>query len=154
MAALILADISLVGNELAAPDVVLAGAKEDWDAFEKLTRDAFARYPELHSTGVHGGDIDPRAMQLLATLTYVQKAGFYSASELLALAERGGAERAWVAREALRLRALVVALRQLVAALDDGTVSHSGYASAVEALARRFAQMRVADVTPPRTSGG
>ena len=85
-----------------------------------------------------------RAIELYATLTYLAKAGMYRPDELEALQKGDDAAEPWVAREAVRLRVLLVCLERLIDDLDTGAIAPSAYGGAVRELAQRLGQARVA----------
>jgi hypothetical protein len=79
----------------------------------------------------------------------IEEAGFYTPDELERLRAADEVTPAWMAAEALRLRAFLAALR---APADDflaGTMPGTAYVTAVKDLAARFARMEVRR-TPPR----
>ena len=140
----LLSDPSRVAPEIGDPPVALRLAKEAWAAFQTETRRAWVRFPGIRPAGAHGGEPDPRAIQLFATLTYVERAGFYLPEELSERYAAGDVPGAWVAKEALRVRVLLVLLERLAAGLDDGSVPAMAYADAVLDVAAQVGRIAIA----------
>jgi len=144
IAGALLGDPALVAPEVATPERAFAAAAGAWGAMDAEASRAWQRYPSLQSTGVHGGEADPRAAQLFSTLTYLRGAGFYTPEELATRATESANSARWAAREAVRLQATLVALSSLVAALDSREVEPAAYPEAVSGLAHRFAGFHIA----------
>ena len=140
----LLSDPSRVAPEIGDPPAALHLAKEAWAAFQTETRRAWVRFPGIRPAGAHGGEPDSRAIQLFATLTYVERAGFYLPEELSERFAAGDVPGAWVAKEALRVRVLLVLLERLAAGLDDGAVASMAYADGVTALAKQVGRIAIA----------
>ncbi len=139
-----LGDVDVVARDLSDRDGAIAAAEAAWASMERAASGAFVRYPQFHDVGVHGGDTDPRAMQLLATPAYIERAGMYAPSDLTAMTLDGRASEVWAAREALRLTAFLVVVEGLIAEMDEGRLPATAYADAVAGVAREFGAMTVA----------
>ena len=154
-----LADTAALSPEFSDPLAVVAGAVVAWEALEAACRSAWVRFPEMHASGAHGAEPDPRAIQLFGTPTHLRNAGCYSGPELAAIAAVDTPPTSWVVREALRLGCLLVAIDVLIVELTDGRIAPPAFADAVSAVVGRFARMTVAaedlalPPTPWHTSG-
>ena len=139
----------------AATDLdALDDAARRWANIETLAAAAWTRYPTaVQSGGAHRMDPDPRAMTLFATTTYIQRAGFYTPDDLAAMRDEQRAPTDWVAREAFRLSAFLIALQALITALDDATLPVEHYADAVLDLAQRFARIPLHTTTDQSREG-
>ena len=135
---------TMLARALSASAVpLLEGAATSWAALEQECRRAWQRYPAIRPTGAHGGEADPRAIQLFATLTYVTQAGLYTPAELRERLAESPDARAWVAGEAARIEVLIAVLGHLVRALDSGEIPAAGYGDAVVGVAKRIGAMAV-----------
>lgn len=142
-AAACFADQALVRSEIDEPERVFLEAERRWDALVELTRNAWLRYRagSGRPLGSHGEAPDPRAPELFATPTYLEKAGIYRPAELR---ERATVDASWAAREALRLSAMLIAIETLVARLDAGAIEPAAWGTELDAAVQRFGRLTIA----------
>jgi hypothetical protein len=125
----------------AGTEALLAGASA---AAADVTREqalAWQRYPEFRSSGAHGNEPDPRAIQHFATITYVEKSGAYLPDELITRWRRGDLPDSYVSREAIRVVVLMVAVRAAMDAMASGGLAPGDYAAAVETICQRIGRI-------------
>ncbi len=141
LAEALLGDPAVVAQELPG---AAARVADEYALLESDTRAAWMRFPVISGRGAHGGEPDPRALQLFSTLVYAREAGLYTPAEL----ERADFPPEFQAREQLRLRVLVVLLGALIEELADGRLPAVRFAGEVTDIARHLGRLSIA--MPPR----
>ena len=88
---------------------------------------------------------------MLATLAYARRGGVYMPTDLAEMAERGEIPEEWHAREALRIRVLLVILPMFIAQLERGETIPPQFATAITELAKRLGKVRIPQVAAPQS---
>lgn len=126
--------LAVAEGDVAA--ALFAEATRRFAALDAACAVAFQRFPAVGRSAFHGGHPDARAFQAYATISHLRTAGAYTPAELEAAAS--GADT-WLAREALRLIAILTAVRMLLQDLEAGALPPAQYQERVRDVVAAFA---------------
>ncbi|MCZ6544709.1 MAG: hypothetical protein O6913_03265 [Chloroflexi bacterium] len=139
----LLNDAGLLRQALTDSDAVIEQASAGFRGRQRRLFNLAARFEEADRSALHRTSLDPRGVAATATSAYIQRAGIYLPTELQALRDQDRIDRAWHARESLRLSVFLLLSGPLVDQLDQGEIEPDDYARRMRALAERVAQASI-----------
>ena len=141
-----LAGGDLLTSELEDAEGAIAGAASEAEALNIEVQGALKRFPASQSAGFHRTDLDPRAMAVIATMAYARRGGVYLPKDLEEMVAEGRVSEEWHAREALRIRVLLLILPMFIASIERGELVPATFAMGITEVAQRLGRVRIPQV--------